>query len=160
MSLRTTAIYPNRVADKARIEAALGLEEFGNETTEFRTKLGTLFAMGYVRVVYGDHGPYVEFEPRHIRTRLRRKFNRPLPARCFYEWLEPEDGSHVKVYDQKKEVRNLKNPPPGGFRGDRPEGYADYRIGCIYVAPEELSQKSESKTEWALPEGAYKCVAT
>jgi hypothetical protein len=140
--MTTTAIYPNRIADKERIERTQGLAEFGDEDTEFRTRKGTLLAKGYVRVVYGDHGPYIEFEPRHIKATLRKKFDRPLPARCFYEWLEPTDGSGTKVYDQKREVKNLRNPPPNAdgtrFRGERTEGYADYRAGFIYVSPEEL----------------------
>lgn len=29
------------------------------------------------------------------------------------------DGSGIKVYDQRRDVKNLKNPPPGGFKGNR-----------------------------------------
>lgn len=63
---------------------------------------------------------------------------RPAPTDAYYEWLEPVDGSGVKIYDQRRDVSELPNPPPGGFRGNRPEGYADYRPGYTYVSPWEL----------------------
>lgn len=84
------------------------------------------------------HGPYVEFERPQIRAKLRRKFDRPAPPEAYYEWLEPVDGSGVKVYDQRRDVKHLANPPAGGYRGNRAEGYADYRPGYIYVSPWEL----------------------
>lgn len=142
----STAIYPNRVRDKERVEQALGLPEQGDETTLFTTPTGTLFAVGYLRVVYGDHGPYIEFAHEQIRCELKRRFNRPPPPDAYYDWLEPADGSKVKVYDQKRDVRNLKNPPPCGFRGNRKEGYADYRPGRIYVNPFELRCDPDART--------------
>lgn len=139
---QTTAIYPNRQKEKAELEKATGLDEFGNETQEFYTSRGTLFAVGYSRIVYGDHGPYLEFRKDQIRCTLRGKFSRPCPPTAFYEWLCPTDGSGVKVYNQKKDVKHLKNPPAGGFRGNRAEGYADYRVGMIYVDPYSLRLES------------------
>lgn len=138
-SRQTTALYPNRQKEKAELEKATGLDEFGNETQEFFTPCGTLFAVGYSRIVYGDHGPYVEFRKDQIRCSLSSKFKNPCPPTAFYEWLCPTDGSGIKVYDQKRDVKNLKNPPPGGFKGNRAEGYADYRVGFIYVDPYALS---------------------
>ena len=136
----TTAIYANRRRDKARVELQLGLAEKGNETQQFLTMKGSLFAEGYLRIVYGDHGPYVEFEPRQIRIQLLKRFGgRPLPPEAYYEWLEPSDGSGAKVYDQKRSVKHLKNPPAGGHQGNREEGYADYIPGRIYVSPFELT---------------------
>jgi len=135
----STAIYPNRLRDKSRVEAAKNLAEFGDAITEFHTKTGAIFAVGYVRVVYGDHGPYVEFKREQICAELKRKFIRVVPADAYYEWLEPVDGSGVKVYDQRRDVRHIKNAPKGGFAGNRAEGYADYRPGMIYVSPFELN---------------------
>lgn len=134
----STAIYPNRKRDKHRVEATLHIQEKGNETTTFHTSLGKHFATGYNRVVYGDHGPYLEFEERHIKMALSPKFPGKLPEECYYEWLVPADGSNTKVYAQKKDVKNLPNPPAGGHRGNRKEGYADYKPGKIYVSPYEL----------------------
>merc|ERR1719188_2861300 len=64
----STAVLPNRERDKHRVENSLGLPEFGDATTEFyAAKSGLLpVALGYDRIVYGDHGPYVEFSPEHI----------------------------------------------------------------------------------------------
>lgn len=140
---QTTALYPNRQRDKAKLEQAIGLEEFGNEITEFFTPRGTLFAEGYSRIVYGDHGPYLEFRKDQIRCTLRSKCAKPCPPTAFYEWLCPTDGSGIKVYNQMKDVRHLRNPPAGGFRGNRAEGYADYRVGLIYVDPYTLTTDKE-----------------
>lgn len=137
-SVTTTAVYPNRVRDKLRVERILGLQETGDDDVVFVTFAGTRFAKGYVRIVYSDHGPYVEFRREQVLADLTRKFNRPPPADAYYDWLETKDGSCVKVYDQKRDVRNLRNPPAGGFRGNREEGYADYRPGMMYVSPYEL----------------------
>lgn len=135
----TTAIYQNRQIDKNKVEQLLGLPEFGNEETFFYTSNCTVFAKGYVRIVYGDHGPYVEFRKDQIFCELIKKFgDKELPPKAFYEWLIPLDGSNMKVYDQRRTVLNLKNPPPGGFNGNRQEGYADYIVGMIYVSPWEL----------------------
>jgi len=135
---KTTAIYKNRMQDKWRVENECGLSEIGRDDAVFLTPNGTRFAVGYVRVVYGDHGPYVEFEREQICARLKPKFNRPVPAGSYYEWLEPAGGSGVKVYDQKRDVKHIKNAPTGGFAGNRTEGYADYRPGMIYVSPFDL----------------------
>jgi hypothetical protein len=137
--MATTAIYPNRVADKEKLEAALRLAELGNATTRFHTSNGTLFAQGYNRIVYGDHGPYVEFDQSHIQTTLRNKFP-TTPKDAFYIWMVPTDGSQLKVYHQLRTVEHLKNPPAGGFRGGREEGYADYKVGYIYVNPYDFGK--------------------
>jgi hypothetical protein len=136
----TTAIYPNRVIDKEKLELDLGLDEFGDNTTYFYTKNGTLFAVGYIRIVYGDHGPYVEFNVINIRSELRRKSYKPFDPASFYDWLVPVNDSSLKVYDQKRDVRYLKNPPEGGFKGNREEGYADYKVGMFYVNPYEFGK--------------------
>lgn len=140
----TTAIYPNRRQDKWRVEKTLHLAEQGNDRTEFFTSRGTRFAVGYVRVVYGDHGPYVEFLREQICAELNARFNCTAPADAYYEWLEPKDGSGVKVYDQKRDVKQIKNAPAGGFAGNRAEGYADYIPGMIYVSPFELAVQQPS----------------
>lgn len=139
----STACYPNRMRDRQQVEARLGLVEQGSRTVQFFTPAGTLFAVGYVRMVYGDHGPYIEFERAQVCAVLKRKFDRHPPPEAYYEWLEPVDGSAVKVYDQRRDVKHLPNPPAGGFRGNRVEGYADYRPGFFYVSPWELRLRAE-----------------
>jgi len=136
--MKSTAIYENRVQDKKEVERIQKLPEISNGKFSFMTSMGTLFATDYTRIVYGDHGPYIEFEPEHIACELKSKFGGELPKKSFYEWMVVSDGSQTKVYDQKKDVKALKNPPKGGFAGEREEGYADYKVGKIYVSPWEL----------------------
>jgi len=101
---------------------------------------GALVASGYSRIVYGDHGPYIEFQKDHIQYRLIPKFGKGSGdlGDAYYEWMHPEQNESVKVYRQLRTVRNKPNPPYGGFMGNRKEGYADYRVGMYYIAPEEL----------------------
>lgn len=136
----TTATYPNRIADKAKVERMCGLaEHYAGCPVVFRTPKGTTLATEYVRVVYGDHGPYIEFRREQILCALKPKFgSRELPPDAYFEWLVPTDGSMVKVYDQKRDVKHVRNAPAGGFAGNRAEGYADYVPGMIYVSPWEL----------------------
>lgn len=137
--LKSTAIYSNRIEDKNKVESKTGLSEFGNQTTKFYTASGSLFAEGYTRVVYGDHGPYIEFDTASIKCPLYRKFGQAPKPDAYYDWLETDTPNELKAYYQLKTVHNLKNPPPGGFKGNRDEGYADYKIGFVYVSPFELN---------------------
>lgn len=137
---RTTAIYPNRLTDKQKVESKLGLAEQGNDITCFYSRKGTLIATGYIRIVYGDHGPYIEFEERHIQCQLTPKFKNSTPSSsAYYEWMIPLKEPELKIYRQLRDVQNLKNPPSGGFAGNREEGYADYKPGMYYVNPWLLS---------------------
>jgi hypothetical protein len=91
------------------------------ELIEFRTKSGTLVAVGYERVVIGDRGPYVEFAPSSIM-----KSGWAIPAdqkwridgRCYYVEGRTVDGANVKMYYQKATV-----------------DYADYKVGMWYISP-------------------------
>lgn len=147
MENKTTAIYSNRREDKFLLEAKLKLNEFGDNTTKFM--LGDkLFAIGYTRIVYGDHGPYIEFDVSHIKCKLVAKyggdatFNVPKEPKYYYYWYRPVH-CNAKVYFQLKTVRGLANAPRrnDGKRSmfARVEGYADYKIGMIYVDPYEFS---------------------
>lgn len=113
------------------------LPEFGNEFRHFCTKKGALLAIGYNRVVYGDHGPYIEFEIAHFKQPLISKFNNQCPISAYYEWMTVDDGSDIKIYRQLRDVHNLPNPPYPGFRGNRIEGYADYLPNKYYISPYE-----------------------
>lgn len=136
----TTAIYPNRKKDKIRVEAENKIAELGNDTTKLFLKGNPSFQIseGYKRAVYGDHGPYVEFEKQHLVVKLKRKFNRKLPKDAYYEWLCILEFPNLKIYDQKRNVKHLPNPPGHGFRGNRKEGYADYLPGKIYISAWDL----------------------
>ena len=61
-----------RARDKARVERRLGLPEWaaaGTQPFEFRDKSGLVVARGYTRVLYGDHGAYLELERAHLLWR-------------------------------------------------------------------------------------------
>jgi hypothetical protein len=120
--MKTTAIYPNRIKDKKKVEVELGLREFGDDVTEFYTTKFTKIFVGYNRICFGDHGPYVEFDPDHlICDKVVNKFKTETPKDAYYEWKTVLDGSNIKIYWQLRDVKNLKNPPPGGYRGNRKE---------------------------------------
>lgn len=141
--LKTTAIYPNRVEDKKRVETELSLPEFGNDSLYFYTPKMSLFARGYIRVVYGDHGPYIEFDNSHILMRLIRKFPQKAdPKVYYYEWWLPSDRTDIKVYLQLRDVKDVPYAPKGGHQEYRKEGYADYKPGMYYVDPFELIFKT------------------
>lgn len=134
----TTARYPNRIKDRKKVETLYSLPEFGSADQSFLTSSGTKIAVGYVRVVYGDHGPYVEFELSNFKCELKSKFNRTVPVDAYYEWMTVNDDSDIKIYRQLRDVKDLPNPPSPGFRGNRSEGYADYLPGKYYISPYDM----------------------
>lgn len=151
--MKTTAIYDNRIEDKIKLEAEFALLEFGNNEREFYLPNGKLFAKGYVRIVYGDHGPYVEFDKSQIMLKLFSRFgnkfdvdNLPeLDYKYYYYWLFPYGDENIKVYLQIKPVTDLSNAPKrsDGKKSsfNRKEGYADYKRGMFYVDPYTLTLK-------------------
>jgi hypothetical protein len=149
--MNSTAIYPNRIEDKNKLEKELGFQEFGNNEIDLYLTFGPQFAKGYKRIVYGDHGPYMEFTKDNIIIELKNKFHeiiRELPkeenSKYYYYWLYPENFNNIKVYWQIKPVHNIPNAPQ---RDDgkiscfnRDEGYADYKRGYYYVNPYYFEQ--------------------
>jgi len=151
MVFSTTAIYENRLQDKEELEFKLSLSEDGDFSTEFYSpSSGTLLFKGYERIVYGDHGPYIEFKLNNIRSKVKSKFGNHvdfnnLPGEDFkyyYYWLQSVDSPEIKIYLQIKTVHNLPNAPKrsDGKRSsfNRAEGYADYKRGYFYVDPYSL----------------------
>mmetsp|Transcript_118252 Transcript_118252/g.339256 ORF Transcript_118252/g.339256 Transcript_118252/m.339256 type:complete len:649 (-) Transcript_118252:55-2001(-) len=137
--LSSTAQHlPNRERDKQRVERTLGLPEFGDSSTEFYAA-GSGFlpvALGYERIVYGDHGPYVEFAAHQICwSTFPNIIERP--AGCFFDEMWTADGMTM-LYAQKRHVTNKPNPPSGPWSAsnNRPEGYANYVVGRYYIACE------------------------
>lgn len=132
-SKSTTLDLPNRLADKANVESKLGLPEDGASFSgQIQTPNGNLIASGYARIVYGDHGPYIEFAANQVSLTdwdIRRKGET--------SWYDEARLDGVMLYLQKKTVATLPNPPagPNSVRNNRPEGYADYKPGMIYVDP-------------------------
>ena len=79
------SIQPIELVMPEKVAETLGLPEKGNDSTKTNSSCnkGTHIATGYRRIVYGDHGPYVEFDKsqivfesfpisRHKRPRLLR----------------------------------------------------------------------------------------
>jgi hypothetical protein len=152
----TTAIYSNRVEDKEVLERYMSLPEDGSNDIELIIPSGPLFSRGYQRIVYGDHGPYIEYTRKHILLPLTSRFGNsveelPDPEKCklYFIWLHPVEYKRIKVYWQIKPVSDKPNAPrredgkPSCF--GRAEGYADYRRGFYYVDPYLLDRKDEKK---------------
>eukprot|EP00971_Amphidinium_carterae_P076774 1516484-Amphidinium_carterae.1 len=117
LSPTTTADSWNRLRDKERVERELGLEEHGHNQEVLVArglpasidvcmllKAGLLqLGSGYRRVLYGDHGPYVELLPEQIHwpafTRSRRKGH----ALAYYDEHYTANGA-VQAYEQKRDV--------------------------------------------------------
>jgi len=96
----------------------------GNDR-DFYTADNTLVATGYVQVVIGQRGPYIEFEGDHLVgdniTVLAEHAWRLNSKNCYYIELHSNDEASVKIYYQTKTV-----------------DYADYRVNYYYISPFEL----------------------
>jgi len=136
----TTAIYPNRERDRRELERLSDLKEGGDASMLFHSRNGTLLARGYARVVYGDHGPYVEMFRDQVEWAAWELERSDIG---YYNKWWTKDGTRVMLYEQRKTVADLPNPPAGkrSHRGNRKEGYADYRIGRLYLDPYEVVMK-------------------
>jgi hypothetical protein len=164
----------NRRRDKRKVEARLGLTEFpqagksSSSGVRFRDRTGLLIAVGYERVLYGDHGgfggtaaarasdlclpacpgAYVEFSPEHVMHESWAPFH----TGEYYNLLASKGaGSGCRLYVQKRSVSDRPNPPQG--RGiahhSRAEGYADYREGRFYLSVHKVEvELPESLGRW------------
>lgn len=136
--MKSTAIYPNRLSDKKEVETTFSLNEFGNHEKLFKTSEGLLVAEGFERIVYGDHGPYIEFFKEQI-VWSSWQINRKNIG--YYNIYFPTDGTKVQLYFQRRTVELLPNPPKGtrSFQGNRVDGYDDYIVGKCYISPFEMN---------------------
>jgi hypothetical protein len=134
----STVNSPNRERDRARIQKQHNLQEKGSNEFIFYDKNGKILAIGYERVVYGDHGPYIEFTTEQINWEVFVHHQIKGPASYYHEHYNLDRS--VMLYNQFKTVHNIPNPPEGKYavNNNRPEGYADYRIGRLYLDPEDL----------------------
>jgi hypothetical protein len=121
------------MSDHGRLRAfaaALNFPAEGSPTMEFYLEDGTLFAIGYKRVVIGDRGPYVEFDT----PNLKAKFGVPPDQVWRLEnphWRDKvyyiEHRTHncfVMIYEQRRTVK-----------------YADYKVYKFYASPWDLYTK-------------------
>jgi hypothetical protein len=97
----------------------------GLANAQFHSVNGTLLAQGYTRLVVGGRGAYVEFAPEQmVLENLHIPHDqewRLQSENAYYIEHRSCDAANVKVYEQRRTV-----------------GYADYRIGMFYIAPEEV----------------------
>lgn len=89
-------------------------------------KSGVQIATGFIRIVHGDRGAYVEFDPSQLEEDYlfipKDKEWRVRHPNAYYIEYRTTDGEFVMVYKQKKEV-----------------DYADYVPGMYYISPMHLA---------------------
>ncbi|CAE7868504.1 PDRP1 [Symbiodinium necroappetens] len=136
----STADSANRRRDKQRVESNWGLYETGNSSLEFYDSKGEPIARGYEAIVYGDHGPYIEFKEEQIYWPTFCRHKLKGPGRTHFEHYNRDVS--IKLYGQFKTVADQPNPPadsnPFACSNNRPEGYADYRPGRLYMSADAL----------------------
>ena len=88
----------------------------------------TPICKGYDRIVVGDYGAFIEFSEENISTEFviekgqEYRVNDPKYSNSVkYIWLTINDGSHIKIYLQKRTV-----------------SYADYKPDKYYVSVHEV----------------------
>jgi len=109
-------------------ESELDISVVGDDNCKVYNTAGTLIAIGYKRVVIGDYGAYVEFEPKHMkRNNIKQKWPGVPKRKVKYIWMESCDPTKTKIYWQQGVV-----------------GYANYIEGNYYVAPEDVYINYES----------------
>lgn len=152
----------NRLRDQWRVKRQLNLAEVGDSETIFQELLrprrglqmsGHVLAIGYERVVYGDHGPYIElsrdqinwnawphyFDKRKYRSYFDEYYTEASHMLWKSKWdnWDPQPTKGVlMLYAQTRPVNDRPWAPGSGSQphAGRPNGYADYRPGYFYVA--------------------------
>jgi hypothetical protein len=97
--------------------------EHGADLKFFSTS-GVLLARGYLRVVIGKRGPYVEFSRDHI----------DWDAFSIPEYAKFRLTNNVVFYD---EYRSVMDNVMLYFQ-KRTVAYADYKVGLCYISPFDL----------------------
>ena len=94
---------------RSRVENNVGLAEFGDAWTEFYSSVdGLPIARGYDRIVYGDHGPYVERLPWEsdvlifVHPSIPKSNNFPFPFsglfHCNPDFCSTSNALHVWIW--------------------------------------------------------------
>lgn len=93
-----------------------------------QTSRGSVICNSYRRIVIGDYGAFIEFEPPYDDSSFviapgqeYRVNDERYSKNVKYIWLTINDGSKVKIYYQKRGVT-----------------YADYLPGMYYVSVHEV----------------------
>jgi hypothetical protein len=135
----TTAVTENRVRDKAWT-TELGLKEFGEPDGVLCDRDGVVLATGYRRIVFGDHGPYMELTTAQVMWNNFPFFRHNDAKYAYFDKCISSGSEEVQLYLQKRTVSDKPNPPPGKYsvNNNRPEGYADYRPGMCYLRVDDV----------------------
>jgi len=161
----------NRLRDLWKVQRQLKLSEVGDDVTVFKERIlpnvspenrppsdkPVVLAVGYERIVYGDHGAYIEFSSSQIRWKAwpnyfdKQKYNSYFneyytkASHSLWEarwqlWDPNASRGLLMLYAQSKSV--CDRPWAPGCQTDphagRPTGYADYRPGYFYAAADEF----------------------
>lgn len=107
----------------------------GSTDKELQTSKGTTVSNGFVRIVVGDYGAFIEFNKEQANAKAyvvapgqEYRINNPRYSNVKYHWYTIDDGSNVKIYYQKRKV-----------------SYADYKPGMYYVSVHEVILNSLKK---------------
>jgi hypothetical protein len=123
------------------------LTEEGRNDVEIIDRAGIVIATGYRRVVFGDHGPYIEMSKENMFSMIVFTDIVKKGDAAWYDEYYTSAGA--KIYWQKKPVTGEKNAnPPKGFfavKNDRKEGYADYKANYYYVSPVDVFVRLKDK---------------
>lgn len=99
----------------------------------FYSTEGTKIANGYLRIVIGKRGPYIECSKEQLFMQnlciLKECEWRTRSYSAFYVEYRSRDNSDLKIYFQKKRV-----------------DYADYLPGLFYISPFYLCHKTTRVT--------------
>ena len=104
--------------------------------SQLTTLNGTPICNGYDRIVVGDYGAFIEFSKESISSNFiiqpgqeYRVYDEKYKNNVKYIWLTVNDGSGIKIYQQKRKV-----------------SYADYKARKYYVSVHEvLSHQNTTK---------------
>lgn len=96
-----------------------------------------LLAVGYRRILLGDHGPYFELERSQV---VLENFAAETPKQLVH-YVERYSHEGAKLYEQTRTVADRPNPPKEGrywHANNRAEGYADYVVGRYYLSCDQV----------------------
>lgn len=150
----------NRLQDRCRVQQQLNIKELGDSCTVFYERSQNanedrkqVLAVGYERVLYGDDGPYIEFNHSQVRWAGWPHFHSKKDYKNSYydeyytkeshalwrerrqHWERNPTAGLVMLYAQKQPVTDRPWAPSASTRPHafRENGYADYRKGFYYL---------------------------
>lgn len=111
--------------------------DIGGASTVLTTLRGTPVCNWYDRIVVGDYGAFIEFPKEAIASEYiiqpgqeYRVYDDKYKNSVKYVWLTVDDGSGVKIYQQKRGV-----------------SYADYKARRYYVSVHEIALAKDTQKE-------------